>query len=82
MTDAVVVPATPLLLPENGSLRDPVADLRATAEAVLAGWPDLLPAVAPERAGDMKPNHGTGDGDPAHGAVTESTGPVMEGIRS
>jgi hypothetical protein len=35
VTDAVVVPATPLLLPENGSLRDPVADLRAAAEAAV-----------------------------------------------
>jgi hypothetical protein len=34
-TDAVVVPATPLLLPENRSLRDPVAGVRAVAAAAV-----------------------------------------------
>ena len=57
-----------------------VRSVRATAEAVLAGWPELLPVPPPEPVGD-----GTGvDGepDPEHGAAAESAGPVMEGTRS
>jgi len=60
-----------------------VRSVRATAEAVLAGWPELLPSPTPTvPVGDsMPPNHGAG-GDPAHGADAESAGPVMEGTRS
>jgi hypothetical protein len=55
-----------------------VRTVRATAEAVLAGWPELLPAQPePTGVGTRVDHEG-----PAHGAVTESTGTVMEGTRS
>ena len=60
-----------------------VRSVRATAESVLAGWPELLPRTPTVSPGDGDGGH-VGDGDPAHGgvAVAESAGPVMEGTRS
>jgi hypothetical protein len=59
-----------------------VRSVRATAEAVLAGWPELFPAPSPEPRRDG----GERDSDegPAHSfvEVAESAGPVMEGTRS
>ncbi len=62
-----------------------VRSVRATAEAVLAGWPELLPPPTPTvPAGNHDAGVGADDSDggPAHGAVAESAGPVMEGTRS
>ena len=57
-----------------------VRSVRATAESVLAGWSELLPAPPPEAVGDGVGRDG--DGDRAHDDVAESAGPVMEGTRS
>ena len=57
-----------------------VRSVRATAESVLAGWSELLPAPPPEAVGDGVGRDG--DGDRAHDDVAESMGPVMEGTRS
>jgi len=60
-----------------------VRSVRATAESVLAGWPELLPRTPTVSPGNGDGGH-VGDGDPAHCgvAVAESAGPVMEGTRS
>jgi hypothetical protein len=60
-----------------------VRSVRATAESVLAGWPELLPRTPTVSPGDGDGGH-VGDEDTSHGgvAVAESAGPVMEGTRS
>ena len=60
---------------------DLVRSVRGTAEAVLAGWPELAAPRAPVNEGDG--NSGMdGAGEPDRGDVAGSVGSVMEGTMS
>ena len=60
---------------------DLVRSVRATAEAVLAGWPELaaLPVPVDEADGNSGMDRA---GEPDRGDVARSVGSVMEGTRS
>ena len=60
-----------------------VRSVRATAESVLATWPDLTPATptVPAAAGDGAAP-ANGDADATAGQVQTTAGPAMEGARS
>jgi hypothetical protein len=62
---------------------DLVRSVRATAEAVLTGWPELLPPTPTVPAAEAEPTPG-GNGIHEHSAVgvAEPAGPVMEEMRS
>lgn len=60
---------------------DLVRSVRCTAEAVLAGWPELATLPSGVRAGDGDGGN-TVAGEHAQADVAKPTGPVMEGTRT